>query len=935
MCYDLLWLPGTPTEDQAMTGIPESTKVEQDLRTLLDCFRVVLEEAGEPALALQLAGVGGEAAPSFTPDSTPERVAQAYAIAFQLLNMVEENAAAHARRAAESVEGTPLSGRWKQALAQLRELGLDGARIAQALPRIRVEPVLTAHPTEAKRATVLEHYRELYLLLVRRENPLLTPHEQATIREEITAILARLWLTGDIFLEKPDVASELRNVIHYLRNVFPAVLPLLDARLRAAWRDTDYDAALIAAPDRLPRLSFGDWVGGDRDGHPLVTAEVTRRTLTELRRNALALLDEQLGRLAARLSLSEHLVAPPAQLRERIEALATLLGPGAHPALQRNPEEPWRQLVNLVRARLPLDVAASPPSGSNEPGAAYQRAFELRADLQLLHDALVEVGAARVATAEVQPVLHSLHTFGFHLGALDVRQNSPFHDRAVAQLLAAAGFEETDFPVWDEAKRGAFLTHELQSPRPFARHEVRAGEEADAVRAAYQVLAEHLQDHGADGLGALIVSMTRSLSDLLVVYLLAREAGLTVQTPEGAACRLPVVPLFETIDDLERSPAILRAFLDHPMTRRSLVWQQAEAGLERPVQQVMVGYSDSNKDGGILASLWSVYRAQAALAAVGEEQGVRIRFFHGRGGTISRGAGPTHRFIRALPLGALAGDLRMTEQGETIAQKYANRITAADNLELLLAGVTAATLRHHAVPSPRHALEPIMDRLAARGRIAYEALLQAEGFMTFFREATPIDAIEASRIGSRPARRTGQRTIADLRAIPWVFSWSQARFYLSGWYGVGSALEELQVDDPAAFEELRAQTFTWAPLHYIISNVATSIQTADPEIMAKYAALVADPEVRTRLLQRIQAEYVRTVRMLELLYGGPLAERRRNVDRVLQRRGHGLRVLHQVQIRLLGAWRQHVAAQSVEAEALLPQLLLTVNAIAGGLGTTG
>jgi phosphoenolpyruvate carboxylase len=465
---------------------------------------------------------------------------------------------------------------------------------------------------------------------------------------------------------------------------------------------------------------------------------------------------------------------------------------------------------------------------------------------------------------------------------------------------------------------------------------MQVGPEGDAVLGCYHVLVEHLRVHGPDGLGALIVSMTRSLSDLLVIYLFGREVGLHINTPDGPACPLPVTPLFETIDDLRRSPDILAGFLDHPFTRRSLAAQSAHAGSDHPAQQVMIGYSDSNKDGGICASLWSLYRAQQALARIGRDRGVRVRFFHGRGGTISRGAGPTHRFVKALPAGTINGDLRVTEQGEVIAKKYANRITAADNLELLLAGVSRATLLHRYRFESSHPLEPTMDRLADHSRQIYTALLRTEGFVSFFRQATPIDAIEESRIGSRPARRTGQQTLADLRAIPWVFSWGQARFYLSGWYGIGSALEELRAHHPQTFAAVQEHLLTWPPLHYALSNAATSVATADEDVMAAYAGLVENADLREGIMGMILVEYATTRRMLEQVYGGALAERRPNVHAMMQMRRDALRALHLEQIDLLRRWRSRNQASDLEAAAaLLSRLLLTVNAIANGLGSTG
>ena len=897
-------------------------KLVTDAKFLVGCFREVLEESGERELAASLE----EDRP--TGKALPERAAQVQSLVFQLLNMAEENAAAQEGRRREAQQGlAAYHGLWGERLEYLKSLGLSAEEIARDLPQIRVEPVLTAHPTEAKRATILDYHRELYLLLVKRENQMWSPLEQEEIREAIKEAIERIWRAGEIFLDKPDVPSELRNVLHYLRNVFPGALIQQDQRLRQAWEALGFDVALLEHPRGLPGLRIGNWVGGDRDGHPLVTAEVTARTLQDLRTNALTLIREKLVELAARLGLSDLWQPPPVGLQAAIRRLAGELGERGAAAIARNPREPWRQFVNLILVQLPPDAGAPLPG-------CYAGPSNLADDLELLRQSLIEIRARGIARLQIDPLLRIVHTFGFHSAALDIRQNSAFHDRAVEQLLKAAGFEDFSYATWNEAERLAFLERELRSPRPFLPPRACPGAEADAVLGCYRVVADHLQRIGRDGLGSLIVSMTRSLSDLLSVYLLARETGLVFDTPDGLVCELPVVPLFETIEDLERSPDILRAFLDHPMTTRSNERHAQNAGYAKPMQQVMIGYSDSNKDGGIIASQWGLYRAQAKLTHIGRDMGVRIRFFHGRGGTVSRGAGPTHRFLSALPHAAVNGEVRLTEQGETIAQKYANRITASHNLELLLAGTTAASFADWKVPSREHPLERVMDELARTSRDAYQRLVRTEGFFTFFRQATPIDVIEQSRIGSRPARRTGQQTIADLRAIPWVFSWSQSRFYLSGWFGAGSALAALQREDPAAMETVRKEAFGWPPLYNLLTNIGASILTADRKIMSRYGELVADSAIRDRVLAVILDEFDRTTQMLELLFDGPLAERRARTHRLLQLRREGLNQLHRQQIALLREWRG--AAQQAEGEdALLLKLLLTVNAIASGLRTTG
>jgi phosphoenolpyruvate carboxylase len=428
--------------------------------------------------------------------------------------------------------------------------------------------------------------------------------------------------------------------------------------------------------------------------------------------------------------------------------------------------------------------------------------------------------------------------------------------------------------------------------------------------------------------------MTRRQSDLLAVYLLAREAGLTRYLPDGLTCMLPIVPLFETISDLERAPTILRGFLEHPATRSSLRFQQN--GATELIQQVMVGYSDSNKDAGIMASQWALHEGQAEIVKVAEEAGVMIRFFHGRGGTVSRGAGPTNRFLEALPPGSLSGDIRLTEQGESIAQKYGTLSSATYNMELLVAGVTSATLSPPSNAEGEAALKGVCPALAEASQLAYRRLLEAPGFIEFYRQATPIDALEHARIGSRPSRRTGQASLEDLRAIPWVFSWNQSRFYVPGWFGVGSGLQYLADHDEGAFRWVRENLRSSPFLYYVLTNVESSIASTDLDLMRAYAGLVEEEEIRTRIFNQIWEEWTRTRSMLHELRGQPTAQRRPRMLRTLQLRAEPLRLLHLDQIRLLTRWRAaRKAGQEAEAEVMLPELFLSVNAIASGLRTTG
>ena len=908
-------------------------KVQSDLHFLMSCFKEVLIELKEDDLAASLPWIDGNKTSSYfgtEESSLPLRASQALSISFQILNMVEENAATQFRRSVEIESGIDfIVGSWGEHIKRLRELGLGGIEISKTFSEVHVQPVLTAHPTEAKRATVLDQHRELYLLLVKRENPIWTPSEKENLRNEIKLCLERLWRTGEIYLQKPDITSERKNIIHYLKNVFPSAIILQDKKLKQAWQANSFDPTLINRIEKLPRISFGNWVGGDRDGHPLVTANVTKETLLELRETALNLIHTKLLHLASRLSLSENLHSVPRRLLQYISEWTVTLGEVGKRCISRNPNEPWRQFVNILLARTPI---SSIENSENE--FSYLDHFTLLKDIALLRDSLLEVDAFRIVEYDVFSLERIVQTFGFHLASLDIRQNSEFHDKALAGLMKASGSKNIYFSDWNEFERLQFLNSELESARPFLGPGMPLEGEAQAVRDCYLVVGEYVKKYGTSGIGSLIVSMTRKLSDLLVVYLFAREAGLVMNTTEGLVCLLPVVPLFETIEDLEKCAPIMDEFLSHPMTKLSLAYQSFPDGI--PTQQVMLGYSDSNKDGGIIASQWYLYKAQMEIDEVGRKHGVKINFFHGRGGSISRGGGKTHHFLDALPHPTLTGNIRSTIQGESIAQQFANLINATYNLELLVSGVTGVSQRHRIIKKTPVHLENLVQGLAEKSRKVYESLVRSEGFMIFYSQATPIDALENSRIGSRPARRTGKRSLKDLRAIPWVFSWNQSRFFLPGWFGVGSALADLQKKSPDSFSILQKEIVTWPFFRYLMMNVETNVYNADKEIMQLYGQLVDDEHVREKYLNQIIAEYDKTKEMLSILFESATEARRPRMFKTLSLRSSGLKSLHLMQINLLKEWRERLHEHNVaSADNLLIELLLSINAIASGLRTTG
>ncbi len=906
-------------------------KPYKDLEFLLTALEEILRENGDPEIAskVPLIGNGAEL------EEMSDKEIQLYSLVFQLINIVEINGAVQLRRKTEDEHSLDaVSGLWANNLKRLVNEGFTKDEIKANIKSVNIEPVLTAHPTEAKRATVLEHYRELYLLLVQMENQMYTKNEQRNIRHNIKQTLFRIWKTGEIYIEKPQVEDELRNVLHYLVNVFPEVIPIHDRRLLQAWSEVGFTKQDLLESAAFPSFNFGDWVGGDRDGHPLVTEEVTKYTLEQLRLNAFVVLRRKLTLLVKRLSFSYTLGEASRQVKTRVETMVQELGVRGHEAFDRNKGELFRQFVNLMIAKLAVDTKRGHATGLLDFEGIYVHSRELKEDLQLLQSELVEYGASSVAYDDVFVVIRIVETFGFHLAKLDIRQNSAFHDKAMGQMLEASSFERTDFGDWSEEERQRFLNEELKSNRPFLPYNLTLDKEAGKVLSSYKVVQQHTSQYGLNCIGSFIVSMTRSLSDLLVVYVLAREAGLTRKTNDGLVCTIPVVPLLETIDDLENGPEILDAFLSHPFTKRSIDYL-AGIGNGHKKQQVMVGYSDSNKDGGIIASQWHLYKAQARLCAIGAKHGVDIQFFHGKGGSISRGAGPTHYFVSALPKKALSGDIRLTEQGETISQKYANKVNAVYNLELLTSSTAAKVARDSRNGAVSHDLEDVLEFLAIESKKRYEELMKEDGFIPYFRQATPIDAIESSKIGSRPAKRTGANSLQDLRAIPWVFSWSQARCHMTSWYGIGSTLDLLRDTRHGDYQRFKEATKTDPFIRYVLTNVDTSLAATDEEIIAKYADLVEDQDLKKKFLDKFLNELKLTKSHLQDLLESPVSERRKNHYHSNLLRASLMDKLHINQVRLLGEWRRMKKEGNKSTGKVQTSLMLTINALAGAMRNTG
>lgn len=852
-------------------------------------------------------------------DTIPvEKVIQSLSIYFQLMTLVEENAATQYRRRMENEENiTSIRGSWAEAFSEWKDQGIDEDDMLLAISQASVMPVLTAHPTEAKRVTVIEIHRELYLLLVQRENVSLSILEQKAIETKIINLLERWWRTGEIFLEKPTIRDERSNTIYYLRNVFPTVLEKSDQQLKWSWIEMGLNPNKIQNPDLFPKISFGSWVGGDRDGHPFVTPGITQETLLLHRKSALTLIKSKLSTLASKLSVSAIKNPVPFLLTEAIEKKKNALGESGEKAIQRNPYEPYRQYMSLVVLQLENTISEN----NVDANAHYRSGKALADDLKFLRVLLIDNGLKGLSEDLLFPIERTVQSFGFHLAKLDIRQNSAFHDKAITQILKTNGHEDHDFEHWDEEQRVSFLNGILESQSIITDVTVSYGDEADNVLDVYRVVRHHINLYGSDGIGSFIVSMTRNLSDLLVVYLLMRETQLL-------NTNIKVVPLFETIEDLKNGPNILDQFLKHEVTK-----QRSSAISHK--QEVMLGYSDSNKDGGTVASKWNLFKAEKELSEVGRKNKTDVYFFHGTGGTISRGGGKYHRFLESMPPRTVNNTIKITVQGETVAQQFGNPLTAAYNLNALASGVAKQTITSRNTTNEEVYPHETMEFLAQKSFKHYKDLIETPGFIHFYGTATCIDVLEKSKIGSRPARRTGTRSLSDLRAIPWVFSWNLSRFTITGWYGLGEALKALKDEKPEAFEELKKSINNWTFFKFLMIQTETNLILSNVDMMKQYAELVDNTSERELFMKKILTDYENGFTMIEELFGEPAIVRRDGQYDNLEWRNRKLKTLHHLHIKYLKLWRDIEDENSVEKEQMLTKLLSLINSLSSGLKSTG
>ena len=835
---------------------------------------------------------------------------------FALLANVAEDIHRERRRVIHVAAGAPPQDSSLAATyLKLDAAQIDSNRVAHALAGALVSPVITAHPTETRRRTVFETQHRITELMRLRMHGLSQTEAGRDIDSELQRHILTLWQTALIRLSRLKIQDEIAVGLRYYPAAFFDVIPEINAEVRTALRRRWPDAQLLSQPILRP----GSWIGGDRDGNPNVTAEVVHLATSSAALTAVTHYFEQLVTLEQELSLSIRLVTVSPDLI----ALAELGGEADRA------DEPYRRAVRVIHARLTATAAQildHMPEHDLDLGLApYGTPDEFLGDLDIVDASLRTHGSVVLADDRLYRLREALRVFGFHLSGLDMRQNSDTHEEVVSELLAWAGVHP-NYRSLSEHERVEVLVTELRTRRPLigdgAELSELARKELDIVAAA----ARAVRVYGPEAVPNYIISMCQSVSDMLEAAILLKEAGLLDASRPRPFCPVGIVPLFETIDDLQRGSAVLEAALEIPLYR-ALVTARGES------QEVMLGYSDSNKDGGYLAANWALYRAELDLVESARKTGIRLRLFHGRGGTVGRGGGPSYDAILAQPPGAVSGSLRITEQGEVIAAKYAEPRTAHRNLETLLAATLESTLLDvEGLGAAADTAYEILDDLAARAQRTYRELVhETPGFVDYFKASTPVNEIGALNIGSRPTSRKPTTSIADLRAIPWVLAWSQSRVMLPGWYGTGTAIEQWIAEGDGRLEVLQQLYRQWPFFQTVLSNMAQVLAKSDMGLAARYAELVEDEALRHRVFDKIVAEHDKTIAMHQLITGHEdlLADNPALARSVFNRFPY-LEPLNHLQVELLRRYRS-----GDEDELVQRGILLTMSGLATALRNSG
>ncbi|MFN8632771.1 MAG: phosphoenolpyruvate carboxylase [Chloroflexota bacterium] len=865
-------------------------------------------------LIQQIGALDAELAPS---------VVRAFTSYFHIINTLEQEHRLRSLRARSLANpDTPLPESIGDAVARI-PANRPPADVQRQLANLCVTPTFTAHPTESRRRTVLDLLAGLgELVRVGGEHPL-TREEHASREQRILEAITLLWQTEEVRPRRPTVLDEVQSVLSIVGPSLFAVAPELHAELDRVVAQRYPRAS--SAPRRV--LEVHSWVGGDRDGNPNVTPDITRQTIGRHRTLALTGYLRRVDLLAQQISVASTRSLVTHELERSLRRDADDLPETAAELDRRAPIEPYRQKLGFIAERLRRTIA-TPWDRPVAPPGTYANVQELVADLELVQESLRRARAGRLADGALADLLTCARTFGFHFAALEIRQHSERHERALEEIFAATG-HAASYTALSEADRMDLLSAVLEDGRPLPVSLSRISAASREVLETLGVVREIQERLGRTACETYIVSMTHEPSDLLEVLVLAQQVGLYPPGNQPAGLGIRVVPLFETVHELARASEIMGVLLDTPAFRRGVAAWADEI-------EIMLGYSDSNKDGGYTASTWQLYVAQRTLAELADQRGVRFVIFQGRGGAIGRGGGPMQRAILAQPLGALGGRFKVTEQGEVVFARYANASIARRHLEQMVGAVIRATLDPEAVAGQAPA-DPswtaVMEKVADRGRREYRDLIyDTPELLQFFREATPIDVLGQLTLASRPVSRSSRGSIDDLRAIPWVFSWTQNRSNLPGWYGLGTGLAAA-ASEPGG-EALLAEMYArWPFFRSLIDNAQISLGTATPAVTRLYATLVTDERIREQIMARIERELELTTRYVLIASGQPrLLERAPVLRRSIALRNPYVDPIHCVQVEVLREWR---ANGSRENDPRLRTLLQTVNGIAAGLQTTG
>jgi phosphoenolpyruvate carboxylase len=851
-------------------------------------------------------------------------ILETYGIWFQLLSIAEQNSMVQQRRQIEKeYSRARVPGTFAYTFSTAAQRGISAEEIQKVLSSSFICPVITAHPTEAKRVTVLEIHRRIYILLKQLELTRWTPRERDDLIHELRNEIDLLWLTGEIRLEKPTVAQEVTWGLHFfVESLFDGVIELygeLDRALAQAYPHFEFDVP--------PLFRFGSWIGGDRDGNPNVTTKVTA---SAIHANAIACIKryrQDLFELGAKLSIASHSVSVSDEFAQALQKKLEALGE-VETFSKRNPGEVFRQYLRCMLRS--IDATLNNIDNPSQSPIAYHRATDLAVDLQILEQGLFAAKCEHIGISDIRPLRHMVDTFGFRTTSLDLRENTTIINGVLAEIWQTLHQKtHLDIPNFKSKEWKEWVVSELVQPLRVVPRINYLSKQAQATLAMLEQVKRYQRKLDSKTFGVFVLSMTQTSTDVLGVYLLAKYVGLFTDADGLEACRILVVPLLETIEDLENGPAILQELVEHAFIRRTI---RKHGGS----QEVMVGYSDSNKDGGFLTSNWIISRAQTKIHEVGKKHKLPISFFHGRGGSISRGGAPSGRAIAAQPVNTIGGRMRVTEQGEVVSYKYANRGFAEGQMEILASSVLTHTLMSGIDPAfqANAELDEVIEALSGTAYVTYRKLIESPGLVEFYQQASPVGELALMKIGSRPARRFGATTLEDLRAIPWVFAWAQNRILIPGWYGVGNSFEQLINVRGDLGKELLQKLYKHHSLfRLILDGVEKTLLLVDMEVAQKYSELVVNQEHKENILFDIKSEYDRTTNMVLQITGeSKLCDRFPNFKRHFYRR---LDALNQVGIQQVDLVKKFRNEEFKNKQDVLVPLLLSINCVAAGIGSTG